>query len=87
MASLQIPEHLEDELQIAAEWSGRTKEEVAAEILSAHFEDESLPLSAFTEEQLARLLHSIEQVKRGEVITSEQVQQKFADWAVRRASR
>ena len=30
MASLTIPEHLEDELQIAAECSGRTKEELAA---------------------------------------------------------
>ncbi len=61
MASLQIPKHLEDELQIAAECSGRSKEELAAEILSAHFQDESLPLSAFTEDQLQRLQESIEQ--------------------------
>jgi hypothetical protein len=87
MANLQIPEYLEDELEIAAECSGRTKEEVAAEILSAHFEDVSLPLSAFTEEPLARLMHSIEQVKRGEVLTSEHVQQKFAAWIAKRASR
>jgi predicted transcriptional regulator len=71
MANLQIPEHLEDELEIAAESSGRTKEEVAAEILSAQFEDVSLPLSAFTEEQLTL-------VKRGEVFTSEHVEAKFA---------
>jgi predicted transcriptional regulator len=87
MASLQISEYLEEELEIAAESSGRTKEEVAAEILSAHFEDVSLPLSAFTEEQLARLKRSIEQVKRGQVLTSEHVQQKFADWAAKRTSR
>ncbi len=87
MANLQIPEHLEDELQLAAECSGRTKEEIAAEILAAHFEDVSLPLSAFTEEQLTRLMQSIEQVKRGEVLTSEHVQLKFAVWAAKRASR
>jgi predicted transcriptional regulator len=86
MANLQIPEHLEDELQIAAEHTGRTKEEVAAEILEAHFQDASLPLSAFTEQQLARLMHSIEQVKRGEVVTSEEVDAKFRAWFAKRAA-
>ncbi len=80
MASLQIPKHLEDELQIAAECSGRTKEELAAEILAAHFEDESLPLSAFTEEQLARFKESVEQVKRGDLIPEEEIDQFFEEW-------
>jgi len=80
MASLQIPEHLEDELEIAAEWSGRTKDEVAAEILSAHFEDESLPLSAFTEGQLARLKESVAQVKRGELVTEKETDEFFEGW-------
>jgi predicted transcriptional regulator len=87
MASLQIPEHLEDELEIAAEASGRTKEEVAAEILEAHFLDVSLPLSAFTDEQLTRLKHSMEQIKRGEFITAEQVDRKFEAWFAKRAAR
>jgi hypothetical protein len=39
MASLQIPKHLEDQLRIAAEGSGQSKEELAAEILAAHFGD------------------------------------------------
>jgi predicted DNA-binding protein len=86
MASLQISEYLEEELEIAAESSGRTKEEVAAEILSAHFEDVSLPLSAFTEEQLTRLKHSMEQVKRGEVLTAEHVDRKFEAWFAKRAA-
>jgi hypothetical protein len=77
MASLQIPEHLEDELQLAAECSGRSKEELAAEILAAHFEDESLPLSAFTEEQLTRFKESIEQVKRGELIPEDEIDKFF----------
>jgi predicted transcriptional regulator len=80
MASLQIPESLEHELTIAAEWSGRTKEELAAEILAAHFKDESLPLSAFTEEQLSRLKESIEQAKRGELIPEEKIDEFFDEW-------
>ena len=40
MASLQIPKHLEDQLLIEAECSGRTKEELAAEILAASIEGE-----------------------------------------------
>jgi predicted DNA-binding protein len=87
MASLQIPEHLEDELEIAAESSGRTKEEVAAEILEAHFQDVSLPLSAFTEEQLTRLKHSMEQIQRGEFITAEQIDRKFEAWFAKRTAR
>jgi plasmid stability protein len=87
MANLQIHEHLEDELQIEADCSGRTKEEVAAEILTAHFQDESLPLSAFTEEQLTRLKNSMEQVKRGEVLTAEHVDRKFEAWFAKRAGR
>jgi len=87
MASLQIPDHLEEELKIAAESSGRTKDEIAAEILGAHFGDESLPLSAFTEDQLARLMESIEQLKRGEFVTSEEVDRKFEAWFAKRAAR
>jgi plasmid stability protein len=87
MASLQIPKHLEDELQIAAECSGRSKEELAAEILSAHFQDESLPLSAFTEDQLKRLQESIEQVKRGELIPESEIDEFFEEWFKELAAR
>ncbi len=87
MASLQIPDHIEEELQLAAESSGRTKDEIAAEILAAHFGDESLPLSAFSEAQLSRLMESVEQIKRGEFVTSEQVDKKFEAWFAKRAAR
>ncbi len=87
MASLQIPEHLEDELQFAAECSGQTKEELAAEILAAHFQDKSLPLSAFTEEQLTRLKESIEQAKRGELIPAEEIDIFFEEWFKELAAR
>jgi predicted transcriptional regulator len=86
MASLQIPEHLEEELQIAAEFSGCTKEEIAAQILAAHLEDQSLPLSAFSEAQLARIKDSIGQVQRGDVVTEEQIDRKFEAWFAKRTN-
>jgi predicted transcriptional regulator len=87
MAVLQIPDHLEEQLYIAAACSGRSKEELAAEILASHFEDESLPLSAFTDEQLARLKNSIKQLNRGEFVTSEEVERKFDAWFAKQAAR
>ncbi len=80
MASLQIPNHLEEELQLAADCSGRSKEELAAEILAAHFEDESIPLSSLTEAQLTRLKESIEQVKRGELHPESEMDSFFEEW-------
>jgi predicted DNA-binding protein len=78
MANLRIPEELDTVLQSAAERAGRTKDELAQEILAAHLEDESLPLSAFTDRQLARLKESIEQVRRGDVVPGAVVMSKLS---------
>ncbi len=80
MLQLNLPEHIEAELESAADLSGRTKEELATELLASHFEDRSLPLSALTEAQLARFKESLDQIKRGEVVTEEEVDRKFDAW-------
>jgi predicted transcriptional regulator len=80
MLQLNLPEHIEAELESAADLSGRTKEELAAELLASHFEDQSLPLSALTQVQLDRFKESLEQIKRGEVVTEEEVDRKFEAW-------
>jgi predicted transcriptional regulator len=80
MLQLNLPEHIEAELESAADLSGRTKEELATELLASHFEDQSLPLSALTEAQLARFKESLDQIKRGEVVTEEEVDRKFDAW-------
>ena len=80
MTRLQIPETLTHELELAAEGSGRTKEQLAVEILDAHFADKALSLSELTEAQLPRLKESIDQIKRGEFIPAEQVNAFFEDW-------
>jgi predicted transcriptional regulator len=80
MLQLNLPEHIEAELESAADLSGRTKEELATELLASHFEDQSLPLSALTEAQLARFKESLDQIRRGEVVTEEEVDRKFDAW-------
>ena len=80
MTSLQIPEALREALEIAAETSGRSKEQVVVEILSAHFADESLPASVFTDPQLTRIKESIAQISRGEVVSEENSDAFFEDW-------
>lgn len=80
MLSLQLPEHIEAELESAADLAGRTKEDLATELLSSHFEDQSIPLSALSEAQLTRFKESLEQIKRGEVVTEEEVNAFFEDW-------
>ncbi len=80
MASLQISKHLEEQLRIAADCSSKTSEELAAEILTAHLGDVSLPLSAFAPERLARLEESVKQSKRGELIPEEEIDSFFERW-------
>jgi len=89
MASIQIPETLDLALEDAACRAGLTKDELAEEILAANLEqeDESLPLSAFTDAQLGRMKESVEQLNRGERITSAQVDQKFKAFFERMAAR
>jgi predicted transcriptional regulator len=80
MLNLQLPEHIESELESAAELSGRTKEELATELLASHFEDNAVPLAALTEAQLTRFKESLSQIKRGEIITEPEVNEFFEEW-------
>jgi hypothetical protein len=80
MVSIEITDELAAVLDAAARRAGLSKEELAEDILSTHIEDVALPPSAFTEQQLSRLKESVEQVKRGDVVTSEQVDAFFEDW-------
>jgi hypothetical protein len=89
MATIQITKSLELALEEAAHHAGVTKDELAQDILAANFEleDESLPLSAFTEAQLERMKHSVEQLNRGDVVTSEEVDKRFEALFARLAAR
>jgi predicted transcriptional regulator len=80
MASIQIPDELDAELERAAMRLGRTKDELVSEAVLARLEEEFASQTEFSEAQITRMKHSIEQLDRGEVVTSEQVDSFFADW-------
>jgi predicted transcriptional regulator len=87
MATVQIPDELDAELQQAAERLGRTKEELVREAVLARLEEQFAAQTEFSDEQIARMKHSIAQLDRGEVVTSEQVDKMFENWRRQRASR
>jgi predicted transcriptional regulator len=80
MATIQIPDELDAELQQAAARLGRTKEDLIREAVLARLEEQFAAQTEFSEEQIARMKHSIAQLDRGEVVASEQVDSFFAAW-------
>jgi predicted transcriptional regulator len=80
VAIIQISDELDAELQAAAARLGRTKDELVSEAVLARLEEHFAAETEFTEEQIARMKHSIAQLERGEVVTSEQVDSFFVDW-------
>ncbi len=87
MATLQIPDELDAQLQQAADRLGCTKVDFLHEAVTARLEEQFAAEPEFTEEQIARMKHSIAQLDRGEVVTSEQVDKMFEDWRAQRVSR
>jgi len=73
MAMIEIPDELDILLEHAAMRAGQTKDEFLHGMIAAQAEEESLPLSAFTEAQLERMKESVGQVSRGAVYPSEHV--------------
>ena len=62
-------------------------DEFLRDAVIARVEEQFAAESDLTEEQIARMKHSIAQLDRGEVVTSEQIDKKFEDWRTQRASR
>jgi predicted transcriptional regulator len=87
MASIQIPDELDAELQQAAIRLGRSKDDLVREAVVARLEEQFAAQTEFSEEQVARMKHSIAQLDRGELVTSEQVDKMFENWRGQRASR
>lgn len=84
MADIHISESLNLVLEDAAHRVGRTKDELAQEILSAQLEDQSFTLS---DAQIAHLQEGIAQLNHGEKVSSEQVELKFKSFFTRQAAR
>lgn len=77
MATLHISEDVEARLAFAARRAGRTPEDLAEEILSAHLEDTAFTL---TPEQIEHLKESIAQADRGELIPGEEIERFLDEW-------
>jgi hypothetical protein len=80
MLRAELPERLDSLLQEAAAHAGLSQEAPAAELLATHPEGDSLPLSAFSDNQLIRLKSAIERGDRGETASNAQVDLFFEDW-------
>ncbi len=92
MAAFQIPEHIDNQLDKLAETTGQSKENLILEALNYSFgfeqeEDRSLSLSEFTPAELERMDRSAEQVRRGELVSGEEVSAKLKRWQTEFAAR
>ena len=87
MVNIQIPDDLDAELQLAADRLGRTKDDLVQEALCVRLDEEFASETNFSEAQIARFRHSIAQLNRGEFVTAQEVDQKFAEWRRQKAAR
>lgn len=83
MAAFQIPDYIDNQLnELAA--TGQSKDELILEALADRFgfqqEDRSLPPSEFLPAELERMKLSVDQIRRGEVVDSEEIEAFFDDW-------
>ncbi len=80
MVTIQIPKELDAVLESSANRSGRTKYEVLRDAIVIHTEEEYAAQATFSDEQIRRFQHSIAQLDRGEVVSSDKVETFFEDW-------
>jgi predicted transcriptional regulator len=86
MVTIKISDNLDLALEDAAQRTGRSKEELAEDILAAHLEQER-EVDVFSGVHLERLRNGLEQLQRGEKFDSEHVARKFENWRKERATR
>jgi len=84
MAAIQISDELDAELQLAADQLGRTKDDLVHEALTACLEEKFTTHSDFSDQQIARMKHSLAQLDHNETVTGEHVDKKFENWRTAR---
>lgn len=80
MASIEIPEELERRLLTVAREAGKSKDEMAHEILDGRLEELDGSKIIHSPEEIARMKHSLAQLDRGEYITGEEVEEMLDSW-------
>ena len=84
---MQIPDELYAQLQQECERLGCSRESLAEEAIRSRLLDSAEPPQELTPAQINRMRESIAQLARGEVVTSEEVDQKFEKFFRKLANR
>ena len=84
MAAIQISDELDAELQLVADQLGRTKDDLVQEALTARLEEKFTTHSDLSDQQIARMKHSLAQLDHNETVTGEHVDKKFENWRTAR---
>jgi predicted DNA-binding protein len=80
MVAIQIPDELDRSLQRIASERGRTKDEIAQELLESYLEEMSDDSIELSDRQIERMRHSIAQADAGEMVAIEETQAFFDGW-------
>jgi predicted transcriptional regulator len=84
MAQVHISDELDARLERAAARLGCTKDEFVEETIAQRISEPDSPL---TETKIEKLRRGLDQLNRGEGITMEEVDAKFARWREEHANR
>ena len=80
MPSIEIPEEMDRQLLSVAQEAGKSKDEMAREILGDRLEELDGSKIIHSREEIERMKHSLAQLDRGEFVTGEEVMAKLDRW-------
>ena len=80
MPSIEIPEEMDRQLLSVAQEAGKSKDEMAREILGDRLEELDGSKIIHSPEEIERMKHSLAQLDRGEFVTGEEVMAKLDRW-------
>ncbi|HWG18603.1 MAG TPA: hypothetical protein VN678_12110 [Acidobacteriaceae bacterium] len=88
MAQVHISDELDAELERIAGQLGCAKNEFVENAITLRIgEHRAASDSHLTEEEIAKLRRGLDQLNRGEIVSGEVIEAKFAAWRKRRAAR
>jgi len=77
---IKISEEMERQLSAVAQEAGKSKDEMAHEILGDRLEQLDGSKIIHTPEEIERMKHSLAQLDRGEFVTGEEVEKMLDSW-------
>ncbi len=77
---IKISEEMERQLLAVAQEAGKSKDELALQILGERLDELDGSKIVHSPEEIERMKHSLAQLDRGEYITGEEVEAIFDEW-------